>query len=61
MKQKVRYRIYAMIDCPSGEGINGVLDRIRDEGEAVIIDVELVDDESECPTDLEEDFWKVKK
>ena len=60
MNQKVRYRIYGIIDCPDGEGVDEVLTSIKEYGNAVIVRVEMVADGESCPTDLEQDFKELK-
>jgi len=54
MAGKIRYRVYGVVDEET-EGIEPLLDEIRQYGSAYLIDSEVVEEGAELP-DAEDDF-----
>ena len=56
MKKTVRYRVYGVID-EGTEGIENLLDEMRQYGSACVVDTEVVESEGEPQVpDAEDDF-----
>lgn len=61
MRKTIRYRIYGMVDF-EGDGLEELLDRIREYGDVEIVGVEMLKDSSgkDMP-DVEDDFQNLIK
>ncbi len=55
--KKIRYRVFGIIDFDAeSPEIDSVLEHIQGWGDAVIVGVELVDEDAELPKDLQADY-----
>ena len=49
MNKIIRYRVYGVIDVDGGEGIDDLMQHMREYGSACIIDFEIVKADHRCP------------